>query len=590
MVTYIRISSIKPFTNHSSSRYTSAVCLITLCATAAGPLTINIDPSVEFIWSQAFYYGIYAAILYFVVASLMSVTFWGASSGHFSKNFDLTASQRTLMLQTILFLMYLLVGALIFHYIEGWEYLDAVYWADVTLFTVGFGDFATTTHLGRGLLIPYALIGVISLGLVIGSIRSMILERTHRRVGFRIQEMTRRRTVRNLAKRGTDDVLNPIGEDEAMESTPQGSHSNGHGTEYDRRKAEFSLMRRVQHRAIVRRRWMSMAISTSTWLVLWLVGAVVFLESEEPYQQGWNYFDSFYLCFVSLTTIGYGDRTPVSNAGKSFWVFWSLLALPTMTVLISNAGDTVVKLIHDVTDRIGAVTILPTMKKCPEDGSETSTAATASSDSGVQETLIQSPTDTTLNEKAAHSRRGRKRKHQNKHEPHQLTHQPDSEGHSHLGHFHHPASFTSGVQVPHRHHPLKELPTGRQFHLLLVTEMEHIMEHIRQGKNKHYSFEEWAWYLSLLGEDEHKPNTHRRARGHQKQRHGSRHGKGSATDAGLHLSTTADDEMTSDMQPHLKWSWVGNRSPISSGQDESDWILDRLTCRLKESLTEGRGF
>ncbi|TQS31578.1 hypothetical protein Golomagni_08137 [Golovinomyces magnicellulatus] len=218
MARRVRFSIAQPIT--IVGWYVSAICLIALCATAAGPLAEGVDPSVEFVWSQAFYYGIYAAILYFVVATLMSVTFWGASSGHFSKNFDLTASQRTLMLQTILFLMYLLIGALIFSQIEGWRYLDAVYWADVTLFTVGFGDFATVSHLGRALLIPYALIGVISLGLVISSIRTMILERTHRRVGFRMQEMTRRKTVRNLTKRGTDDVLNPIDEDEVMGSTP----------------------------------------------------------------------------------------------------------------------------------------------------------------------------------------------------------------------------------------------------------------------------------------------------------------------------------------------------------------------------------
>ena len=244
-----------------------------------------------------------------------------------------------------------------------------MYWADVTLFTVGFGDFATSTNLGRGLLFPYALIGVISLGLVIGSIRSMILDRAQRRVGVRMQEMTRRKIVRTLTKRGTDEVLNPISEDSVSGSnsppddkTPQ--------SEYDRRRAEFELMRKVQHRAVVRRRWISMAISTGTWVVLWLVGALVFLKTEERYQPGWSYFDSFYLCFVSLTTIGYGDRTPVSNAGKSFWVFWSLLALPTMTVLISNAGDTVVKFVRDATDRVGSVTILPNSKECPEGGKD----------------------------------------------------------------------------------------------------------------------------------------------------------------------------------------------------------------------------
>lgn len=49
----------------------------------------------------------------------------------------------------------------------------------------------------------------------------------------------------------------------------------------------------------------------------------------------------------------------MSNSGKPFFVFWSLLAVPTLTILISNMGDTVVKAIKDVTIWLGEVTVLP---------------------------------------------------------------------------------------------------------------------------------------------------------------------------------------------------------------------------------------
>lgn len=328
-----------------------------LNATAAGPLVEQ--PQELYIWSQAFYYGIYAACLYFVCSSLMVVTFWGAMKGHYSKDFQLTNSQRTLMLQTIMFLMYLLVGALVFSTIEGWPYLDAVYWADVTLFTVGFGDFSAATPLGRALLFPYALIGVISLGLVVGSIRSLVLERGQRQLSARLMEKKRKRTLKRMVRRGKDDVLIPVTDDGADDDYPE--RSNTSFTEYQRRKREFELMRRIQTRAEHRRRWMAMCISTTVWLILWLVGAAIFQQCELRYQ-GWTYFDGFYFAFVGLTTIGYGDVTPISPAGKSFFVIWSLLALPTMTVLISNAGDTVVKFVREATDKLGTITILPDEK------------------------------------------------------------------------------------------------------------------------------------------------------------------------------------------------------------------------------------
>lgn len=328
-----------------------------LNATAAGPLVEQ--PEDVYIWSQAFYYGIYAACLYFVCSSLMVVTFWGAMKGHYSKDFQLTNSQRTLMLQTIMFLVYLLVGALVFSTIEGWPYLDAVYWADVTLFTVGFGDFSAATPLGRALLFPYALVGVISLGLVVGSIRSLVLERGQRQLSARLMEKKRKRTLRRMVRRGKDDILVPVMDEEADDNYPDRSTTSL--TEYQRRKREFELMRKIQTRAEHRRRWMAMGISTTAWLMLWLVGAAIFQQCEVRFQ-GWTYFDGFYFAFVSLTTIGYGDVTPISPAGKSFFVIWSMLALPTMTVLISNAGDTVVKFVREATDKLGTVTILPDEK------------------------------------------------------------------------------------------------------------------------------------------------------------------------------------------------------------------------------------
>ena len=539
----------------------------------------------EYVWSQAFYYGIYAAILYFVDASLMVVTFWGASAGHYSRDFALTASQRTLMLQTIMFLIYLLLGALVFSNLEDWNYLDAVYWANVTLFTIGFGDYSMSTTLGRGLLFPYALVGIISLGLVIGSIRSLVLERGKRRMNARMEEKQRRQLVRSMTLKGNDAVFKPLDADSDI--SPISQDPNQPATEFERRKAEFELMRRVQAKAVSRRQWMAMAVSTGTWAVLWLVGAAIFLACESPYQT-FSYFDGVYFCFVSFTTIGYGDVTPVSNAGKSFFVFWSLLALPTVTVLISNAGDTVVKFVRDATIILGNITILPgddgiyrTVKHIVSKltfgrlfpdfhmrptipkirASEYIEHVDGAADLDDAADVLGQGRRASGRDGTAH--RGRRNLLDAEQGDARLRRDNSSGA---------PSTFTSRVRrsLSRLRDPLDNLPSGTDFQFLLIAEIQVVTKHLRESTPHRYSYEEWAWYLRLIGEDERSPATHRKALPKDKKKHPT-------------------NVPTNDEIDHFKWSWVGNRSPLMGSQEESEWILDRLTERLKEVLSiEGR--
>jgi voltage-gated potassium channel len=54
----------------------------------------------------------------------------------------------------------LLVGVLVYHFLEGWSYLDALYFCVVSLATVGYGDFTPTTPLARAFTIIYLINGI----------------------------------------------------------------------------------------------------------------------------------------------------------------------------------------------------------------------------------------------------------------------------------------------------------------------------------------------------------------------------------------------------------------------------------------------
>ena len=75
----------------------------------------------------------------------------------------------------------LIAGTVIYTIVEGWSPLDALYFSVVTLTTVGYGDLAPTTDLGKGFTIVFILAGV---GIIVAFasqvVNAMVADRTER--------------------------------------------------------------------------------------------------------------------------------------------------------------------------------------------------------------------------------------------------------------------------------------------------------------------------------------------------------------------------------------------------------------------------
>lgn len=54
----------------------------------------------------------------------------------------------------------LALGTIAFHLTEGWDWLDALYFSIVTMATVGYGDLAPRTPLGKMLAIVFIVLGI----------------------------------------------------------------------------------------------------------------------------------------------------------------------------------------------------------------------------------------------------------------------------------------------------------------------------------------------------------------------------------------------------------------------------------------------
>lgn len=59
-----------------------------------------------------------------------------------------------------------------------------------------------------------------------------------------------------------------------------------------------------------------------TSIVILITGTFVYHEVE-----GWSYLDAFYFSFITLTTIGFGDFAPQTDAGKIFTIFYIIVGV-----------------------------------------------------------------------------------------------------------------------------------------------------------------------------------------------------------------------------------------------------------------------
>ncbi len=64
---------------------------------------------------------------------------------------------RNLLLTTALIIA---GGSTVYHYLEGWSWIDSVYFSVITLTTVGYGDFSPQTDAGKIFTIVYIIIGI----------------------------------------------------------------------------------------------------------------------------------------------------------------------------------------------------------------------------------------------------------------------------------------------------------------------------------------------------------------------------------------------------------------------------------------------
>lgn len=69
-------------------------------------------------------------------------------------------------------------------------------------------------------------------------------------------------------------------------------------------------------------------------IVLW---ASVFYR----YVEGWSWLDSIYFSVVTISTVGFGDFSPETAAGKVFTMFYIVIGLGVFVTAVTTIADSI---------------------------------------------------------------------------------------------------------------------------------------------------------------------------------------------------------------------------------------------------------
>lgn len=123
---------------------------------------------------------------------------------------------------------------------------------------------------------------------------------------------------------------------------------------------------------------------------------------------------------------------------------------------------------------------------------------------------------------------------------------------------------------------------------VLISQIRRVYADTAASTPKRYSYDEWVYFLKLLGEDERDTTTHKHASELEDRTSG--HGNNPARKNTIDLCGQegaygrGSDKAPGQDKNKVSWSWIGNRSPLMGDKEEAEWLLEKLFERLEESL------
>ncbi|KAF9179682.1 Potassium channel [Haplosporangium sp. Z 767] len=269
--------------------------------------THSLPPGGQF--SHGFLACVITVIFSTIVAIMLSVDWYRGfpSAG-------LSATLKALIISSFVMTIVIIIGAAIYHTLEDWKFDTAVHFCIVSFATIGYGNVVAKTTAGKIIFFFYGILGISSMGFFVVSLRNAVIEQFQWRLVDRFSKPAH--LTRVQTRMSAKDISFPA--------------------------ARLEEEQRVK--VVVKRKMILRMVCI--WIVMWFGGAGVFCSLEE-----WNYLDSLYFCFVTLTTIGFGDIVPQEPGAIEFWSVYVFVGLAVFAYILSLSSESMASHIHLVDDQ-----------------------------------------------------------------------------------------------------------------------------------------------------------------------------------------------------------------------------------------------
>lgn len=189
--------------------------------------------------------------------------------------------KHTALIKVGIFLLFYAVGIIAMSSMEGWGFIECVYFITVSITTVGYGYFAPSTPSSRLFMIFYLIIGVTMIISFCTDFTRSVLTACHDEIILRVQR------------------------------------ARGYPPPNNKEMYRYRSL-------------LSIAL-----VLMWcFVGTAVYSGNE-----GWSVLDGLYWTVVTMTTVGYGDMTIEKTSTRVFGIFFIYASVLTFSVAISNIVD-----------------------------------------------------------------------------------------------------------------------------------------------------------------------------------------------------------------------------------------------------------